>query len=115
MKSYQKYIVVCNLTADATTKTLQSGTTAQSFRVAVNQQNDTSAFYNVECYGKDKLVPYLLKGTRVILEGELKQRSYEKDGKTFIVTEIFCTNINLLGNKSKEEDSTQEYEQGHHV
>lgn len=114
MKSYQKYILVCNLTADATTKTLPSGTTAQSFRVAVNQQNDTTAFYNVECYGKDKLVPYLLKGTRILLEGELRQRSYEKDSKTVVVTDIFCTNINLFGNKNKE-DSASDYEQGHHV
>jgi single-strand DNA-binding protein len=45
---------------------------------------------------------YVKKGSRLCVEGEIKNRNYEKDGHKVYVSEIVATSIVLLGNKGQE-------------
>lgn len=62
-------------------------------------------FIQVVAWGAnaDVLANYTTKGSLVGVEGELRSRSYEKDGKTVYVTEVLATQISLLESKSATE------------
>lgn len=57
---------------------------------------------NCVLWGQEGVVPYLLKGGKVYLEGRLQTRSYEdKDGKKIYTTEVVVENVILLGSKAQ--------------
>lgn len=64
------------------------GTAVVKFSVAVNSKKgdkDETSYFDVSAWGTlaENLANSLGKGERVIVSGELKQESWEKDGKTF--------------------------------
>ena len=65
-----------------------------------------SQFINFVAYRKNAefLNKYATKGTKVLLEGRLSNRSYDKqDGTKAYITEVVVERVELLGNKPKEE------------
>lgn len=98
--------VVGNLTADPEHKLLPSGqtvanlTVAQNSRVydrASNEWRDGAAvFMRCSAWGEmaDHVAASLAKGTRVIVTGRLRQRSYEdRNGVTQWITELMVDDI----------------------
>ncbi|WP_405132929.1 single-stranded DNA-binding protein [Nocardia sp. NBC_01388] len=98
--------VVGNLTADPEHRTLQSGqvvanlTVAQNSRVydrASNEWRDgAAAFMRCVVWNEmaDHVAASLSKGTRVIVTGRLRQRSYEdRNGVTQWMTEVMVDDI----------------------
>ena len=52
--------------------------------------------------------PYLKKGNSVYVEGRLRTRSWEdKDGVTRYTTEVICDNLEMLGKKSDNVESSE--------
>jgi single-strand DNA-binding protein len=83
----QTITIAGSLGKDAIAKSTQDGTQLLNFSVAVSGgfgDKKTTTWYDVTKWGKgaDKLAPYMLKGCRVTVCGELSTREYE--GKTYL-------------------------------
>lgn len=110
-----------NLTKDAETKYLPSGTCALNFSIAANRVEykgaekgkvKTVSFFMCELYGKraEALAPYLKKGVAVIVSGHLKQDTWQNtDGKKTEKVKIVCNEISLLVNNNKKRDTQEEF------
>lgn len=71
-----------NLTADIETKSVRD-TTVASFTVADNGQREKPLFLPVEAWNMDHLPRYLSKGSKVMVQGALKQEQWKgKDGES---------------------------------
>jgi single-strand DNA-binding protein len=97
-----KAIGVARLTKDAELKYTASGHVISKFSVAVQGfKKDEVDFFDCQCWGKlaEALTQYLKKGTKVAIEGRLKNESWEKDGEKKRRTVINLESIELLSPK----------------
>lgn len=99
-------VVTGRLVRDAELKMTGGGTAITTFCIAVNRSVKTDAgwrdeaqFFDVTLFGKhgEVLKQYLVKGTAVCVEGELKQDRWEKDGKTNSKVTIRGNSVKLMG------------------
>jgi single-strand DNA-binding protein len=108
-KSVNKVILLGNLGRDAETKFFTGGTSVTKFSIATSfnrkdpqsgEWKEETNWSNVTLWKGENITQYLLKGTRVYLEGRLQTRSYEdKDGKKVYATEVVvdARDVVLLG------------------
>src|SRR5471032_1685527 len=104
--SYNRVILVGNLTRDPEIRYVQSGSAVTKFALAVNRRTkngDDTTFVDIVAWdnGNYKLAEtcntYLKKGMSVLVEGRLSIRSYDdKDGNKRKATEIVCNNMQML-------------------
>lgn len=86
MSSYNKLILLGNMTRDIETKTAPSGVVVANGGIAVNKKTkngDTVTFVDFKAFGKtaELMVKYIGKGDKVLLDGELQlDRWQTKDG-----------------------------------
>jgi single-strand DNA-binding protein len=60
------------------------------------EQHEDTQWHNVVVFNKyivNLCKQYVQKGTRVYLEGEMKTRSWDKDGETKYITELIIPNV----------------------
>jgi len=71
------------------------------------KREDGTDWINCSLFGEraEKLAPYLIKGTKVLVEGVIRINLYEKDGAKKSFTEVLVNNVEFIGGKS---DSTHE-------
>lgn len=89
-----------------------SGTAIASFSIAVNRRfkrdgEPDADWFNCVAFGKtaefcDK---YLHKGSRVLIEGEIQNDNYEKDGVKHYGTKIIISTIEFAESKSSSQSS----------
>lgn len=100
-------ILVGRLTRDVELKYTQSGSAIASMGLAVNRRRkqgeewvDEANFFDVTMWGRsaEGLSPYLKKGTRIGVDGELRQNRWQQDGQNRSKVEIVASNVQLLGN-----------------
>ena len=109
MAGVNKVILIGNLGADPEMKSLSSGATVASFRIATSETrvNKTSGekttvteWHRIVAFGRLAEIcgEYLNKGKQVYVEGRLQTRSWEdKDGNRKSTTEIVATQMQMLG------------------
>ncbi len=99
-------ILVGRVTRDAELRYTASGSALCNFSVAVNrrakkgdQWTDEASFFDLTLWEKqaENLNKYLVKGTQVAVQGELRQDRWEKDGQKFSKIQVFVNNLQLLG------------------
>jgi single-strand DNA-binding protein len=105
-KSLNRVTLIGNLGKDPEIRTTPSGATVCNFSLATTEtykdKNDTwqevTDWHNIVIWNRlgEVAGQYLKKGSKVYLEGKLKTRSYEKDGITRYMTEVFVNNMVLL-------------------
>ena len=110
-RGVNKVILIGNLGRDAETSRVGAEEVAvTNFSVATTRRfkakgsdewKDETEWTRVVLWRNDGVLPYLLKGAQVYVEGRLQTRSYEKDGDKKYVTEVIADNITLLGGKSE--------------
>ena len=89
-----KVMVIGNLAKDAQlTHVGEQGTAKASFRLLTTTgygDHEHTEGFNCVLWGKraDGLAPHLKKGKRVYVEGEMRTRSYEKDGERRYFTDL---------------------------
>ena len=116
-----KIQLVGNVGKDPETHTFESGKKVASFSLATSEtyknkqgekQTDTE-WHNIKIYGKlaDIVEKYVKKGQLLYLDGTVKYKSYEKDGKKIYFTEIQCFNMKMLGKNSNTDEPTNEQSQ----
>lgn len=102
-----------NLGRDPEVKKLQSGKDIASFSIATENgygDNKRTVWLNIVCFD-EKLIqnviqPYVKKGTKLFVQGNLNIREYDKDGETRKVTEIvlgFGSTLKLLSSAERSE------------
>jgi len=100
---YQKYICVGNLTRDAELKYTNSGKSLAVFDIAVNtkyKDKQDTIFWKCTLWNAEKLVQYLTKGKRVLIEGIVKEEKWEDRNGTVRVNKVLQVEvIKFLGGR----------------
>lgn len=122
--SFNKVILIGNLTADPELKTTQTGIPVTSFRIAVGRRyakdtDDVKAdFIDIVCWRKSAefVAKYFSKGKKILIEGQLQTRSYmANDGSKRHVTEVVADNVSFVessGSSSQDAGTAQNGAQG---
>jgi len=106
--SFNKVIILGNLTRDPELKYTAQGTTIANFSIAVNRSYKDKdgdfkkevAYFKIVVWGKtgESCSKYLSKGRPVLVEGRLNNNSWEdKDGNKRVTTEIVADSVSFLG------------------
>jgi single-strand DNA-binding protein len=111
--SYNRVILVGNLTRDPEIRYTQSGKGVTKFTLAVNNPRNKEETTFVDIVAWDRLGEtcntYLKKGSNTLVEGRLVIRSYDdKDGNKRKATEVVIDNMQMLGARSDRAGSGEE-------
>src|ERR687896_205219 len=110
MASFNRVILVGNLTRDIELKYLQSGTAVTEIGLAVkerrkNQQTgewiEEPVFVDITLWGRTAEIAseYLSKGSSVLIEGRLKYDQWEKDGQKRSKMRVVGETMQMLGGR----------------
>ena len=122
MASFNKVIVMGNLTRDVELRHIPSGTAVADISVAINDRRkvgdewvDETTFVDVTLWGRTAEVAaeYLSKGSPVFVEGKLKQESWEdkESGQKRSKIKIVADRMQLVGSKSDAQTAGQSRQQ----
>lgn len=101
-----KVILSGNLTKDVEVRYTQSGKATARMSIAINQgygDKKTTDYFNLVAWEKTAELcgKYLSKGSKILVEGRLKNNNYEKDGVKHYGVDVIVTNLEFLDNKKK--------------
>jgi single-strand DNA-binding protein len=109
MASFNRVILVGNLTRDPELKYIPSGMAVSEIGLAVNDRRknaqgewiEETTFVDVTLWGRQAEVAseYLNKGSSVLIEGRLKLDSWEKEGKKQYKLRVVGERMQMLGGK----------------
>ena len=107
--SYNRVILVGNLTRDPEIRYTQSGKAVTKFTLAINNPRNKEETTFVDIVAWDRLGEtcntYLKKGSNTLVEGRLVIRNYDdKDGNKRKATEVVIDNMQMLGSRPAGED-----------
>lgn len=117
MASFNRVILLANVTRDIDVKVLQSGTSVAEVGLAVNDRIkrgeewvDEVTFVDVTFFGRTAEIcgEYLSKGSQVLVEGRLKLDTWEKDGKKNYKLRVIGEQLKMVGGKKDGGGSSQE-------
>lgn len=96
--------IMGRLTRDCELRATQTGKSVASFTIAVDSgygEKKTANF--IPCVAWEKTAEfvnkYFAKGDMIAITGELRSRSYEKDGQKRTVLEVLVSNVDFCGGK----------------
>lgn len=111
MASYNRVILMGNLTRDVELRYTPAGTPVTEVGLAVNDRRknqngewvDETTFVDVTFWGRTAEVAseYLSKGSPVFVEGRLKLDTWEKDGQKNYKLRVVCDRMQLLGGRNE--------------
>ena len=134
MASFNRVILVGNLTRDIELKYTPGGTAVTDVGVAVNDRRknssgewvDETTFVDVTLWGRTAEVAseYLGKGSPILVEGRLKLDTWETDGQKRSKLRVVCERMQMLGgpsggggggggSRSRQGDQSSDYEPSH--
>lgn len=111
MASYNKVILMGNLTRDPEMKYLPSGTAVTNFGIAMNEkytdrqtgeQKESATFVDIEAWDRQAEIvnEYLSKGSPVFIEGALKFDSWEaEDGTRRSRLKVRAMRVQFIGGR----------------
>jgi single-strand DNA-binding protein len=110
MASFNRVILLGNLTRDAELRYTPSGTAVTDIGLAVNDRRkgangewiEEVTFVDVTLWGRTAEIAseYLGKGSPALIEGRLKLDTWEKDGKKNSKLKVIGERLQLVGSKS---------------
>ena len=111
MASFNKVILVGNVTRDIELRQIGSGSSVCDLGLAVNDRKktqsgewiDETTFVDVTLWNKTAEVAaqYLGKGSPVLIEGKLKLESWETDGQKRTKLKVVGERMQMLGGKKE--------------
>lgn len=109
MASYNRVILVGNLTRDVDVRFTKTGTPVTDLGLAVNDRVkrgeewvDETTFVDVTLWGRTAEIAgeYLSKGSQVLIEGRLKLDTWEQEGQKRYKLHVVADRMQMLGGKS---------------
>jgi single-strand DNA-binding protein len=108
--SYNRVILMGNLTRDPELRYIQSGMAVTNLDLAVNDRRKTATgewveevtFVNdVTVWGRqaETACEFLTKGSPVLIEGRLKLDAWEKDGQKHSKLKVVCERMQFVGGR----------------
>ena len=108
MVTFNRVILAGNLVRDPETRFLPSGDAVTNFSIAVNSRykpkstnefKEEVSYFDIAVFGKaaENCAEYLSKGRPVLVEGRLRQRSWDADGVKRSKIEVVADNVQFLG------------------
>jgi len=102
-------VVLCGrVTRDAEVKYTSGGMAVSEISIAVNRysgkdKGEEVSFFEVNLWGKtaETLVQYLTKGRQIVVQGELRQERWEKDGQKRSKVTVNVNQLQLVGGKDE--------------
>jgi len=117
MASFNKVILVGNVTRDIELRQIGSGSSVCDLGLAVNDRKktqggesvDETTFVDVTLWNKTAEIAaqYLGKGSPVLIEGKLKLESWETDGQKRTKLKVVGERMQMLGGKKSESAPAQ--------
>lgn len=111
MASFNRVVLMGNVTRDIELKYLQSGTAVTEIGMAMNDRRKTQSgewvdepvFVDVTLWGRTAEIAseYLSKGTPVFIEGRLKYDTWEADGQKRSKLRVVGERMQLIGPKGE--------------
>jgi single-strand DNA-binding protein len=111
MASYNRVILLGNLTRDPELRYIPSGQAVSDLGLAVNHRYknangewvDEATFVDVTVWARSAEIAneYLSKGSPVLIEGRLKLDSWEKDGQKHSKLRVVCEKLTLVGSRGE--------------
>lgn len=106
MASFNKVILIGNLTADPELKKTQSGVSVCTFNIAVNRKynkdgNNECDFITIQTWRQtaEFVSRYFKKGKPILVCGQLQTRNWtDKDGNKRYATEVVADEVSFVGN-----------------
>ena len=109
MASFNRVILLGNLTRDPELRYIQSGMAVSELGLAVNDRRKTATgewvdeptFVDVTVWGRqaETASEYLTKGSPVLIEGRLKLDTWEKDGQKRSKLKVVCEQLRLVSSR----------------
>lgn len=109
MASFNRVILLGNLTRDIEVRYLQSGMAVADIGMAVNDRRkgqngewiEETTFVDVTLWGRTAEVAgeYLSKGSPLLVEGRLKYDTWEKEGQKRSKLSVVCERMQMVGAK----------------
>lgn len=109
MASFNRVVLLGNLTRDIELRYIGNGTAVTDIGLAVNdrvkrndQWVDETTFVDITLWGRTAEVAneYLSKGSSVLIEGRLKMESWEKDGQKRTKLKVIGERMQMVGGKA---------------
>jgi single-strand DNA-binding protein len=109
MASFNKVMLMGNLTRDPELRFTANGSAVASFGLAVNRKFkqgdewvDDVCFVDITVWGKqgENCAEYLSKGRPAFIEGYLKFSTWESDGQKRNKLEVVASTVQFLGSRS---------------
>jgi len=117
MASLNKVILIGNVGKDPEIKTFASGNkvaqitlaTTERYKDRNGEQKEETEWHSVQAFGKlaDVVERFIHKGSLLYLDGKIRTRSYEADGRTIYKTEIVANAIQMLDRRQQEQRPAQ--------
>lgn len=112
MASFNKTILMGNLTSDPEIRTVGEAEVVK-YTIAVNSpwKKGKTLFMDCDHWRAGKVAAYLAKGTPVLVEGELDQQTWEKDGQKRSKVLLNVSHLQLVGRKdgAREEELASDF------
>jgi single-strand DNA-binding protein len=115
MASYNRVIVVGNLTRDIELRYTPGGTAVADIAIAVNERRKSASgewveevnYIDITMWGRTAEVAseYLGKGSPILVEGRLKQERWESEGKKRSKLKVVCDRMQMLSGTTGPSDS----------
>jgi single-strand DNA-binding protein len=111
MASYNRVVLLGNVTRDPELRYISSGTAVTDIGLAVNDRRKTptgewveeTTFVDVTLWGRTAEIAceYATKGSPLLIEGRLKLDTWEKDGKKNSKLRVVGEKLQLLGSRGE--------------
>jgi len=113
-RGVNKVTLIGNLGANPEVKYMPNGDAVANVTVATSeswkdkstgQQVDRVEWHRVTFFRRlaEVVGQYLVKGSKVYIEGKLQTRKWQKDGQDHYITEIIANEMQMLDSKGKED------------
>ena len=115
MASFNKVMLMGNLTRDPELRYTSNGSAVTSFGLAVNRKfkqgeewKEDVCFVDITVWGKqgENCAEYLSKGRPAFVEGRLQYSTWESDGQKKSKLEVVANTVQFLGSRSDSHGET---------
>jgi single-strand DNA-binding protein len=113
MKSINKATLIGAVGQDPETRFTAAGLAVASFSLATSEKrtgkDEVTMWHNCVVFGKlaEIVQQYIVKGSKLYVEGTIQYQQYDKDGEKRIVTKIVVNELSMLSSANSSQGQSQ--------